>query len=92
MTRIPQPLRVPPASALSLLHELSQFVRVTPLSPDDYFSAIQRSAAHGLIGGALYDCLHLVCAESNGCDKLITDNVKHFERFLQLRPIEIVPL
>jgi predicted nucleic acid-binding protein len=38
-------------------------------------------AALGLRSGAIYDALHVRCAERAGCDRILTYNTAHFARF-----------
>ena len=48
------------------------------LTTDDYKAMLQSSADAGLIGGVLFDALHLHCAQKAGCDRIYTLNVKDF--------------
>lgn len=90
LTGLPVPLRVSPATAVSLINDLS--LEVVPLTPSHYRDATSRLSASGLPGGVIYDMLHLVAAEAFCAERLITANSGDFERLPMTRAIEIVSL
>lgn len=90
LTGSPPPFRVSPSVAVRLIHELK--VTVVPRTPENYADACSRLSAAGLAGGAIYDMLHLVAAESFRADTLVTANPADFRRLPAVRAIEIVPL
>jgi predicted nucleic acid-binding protein len=87
LTRAPFIPRVHPAEAGRLLEDniLPHFELVT-LSPEDYKSVLAGCAKAGLIGGVVYDALHLHCAQKAGCKRIYTFNVRDFRA---LAPTEL---
>jgi len=79
LTRAPFSPRVHPAEAGRFLEDniLPHFELVT-LSPDDYKQVLSTSAKAGLVGGVVFDALHLHCAQKAACDRIYTFNVKDF--------------
>lgn len=57
---------------------------------DDYERALDLALELHLTSGAIYDALHLACAERLGCTELWTFNEKHFRRFAPLTDVAIV--
>ena len=81
LTTLPPPRCVLPDEARRLI-DGSILVRVTavPLTADDYSVAVRRVAAAGLGGSAVYDALHVCCAERMSIDRILTYNIGDFER------------
>ena len=44
----------------------------------DYKTVRRSCAAAGLIGGVVYDALHLYAAEKANCDRIYTFNIRDF--------------
>ena len=44
----------------------------------DYKIVLRSCALAGLIGGIVFDCLHLHCSQKAKCDRVYTFNVKDF--------------
>jgi hypothetical protein len=59
---------------------LRKKVSVQTLPARLYERAVDRVAARGMASGAVYDALHVECAEAAGCQRLYTYNLSHFER------------
>ena len=88
LTALPLRRRVLPAEARQLVAEgLMGRLTAVPLTQGDYVDAIRRVAANGLASGAVYDALHVRCAERIPVDRILTYNLADFER---LRPAGIV--
>ena len=81
LTALPLARRVLPNEARMLIEE-TICVRVTavPLTADDYSAALRRAAEPGLASGAVYDALHVCCAERTSSDRILTYNLGDFER------------
>ena len=81
LTAVPLPRRILPGEARQLIQE-SILGRVTavPLTADDYAHALARVADAGLTSGAVYDALHVCCAERMSIDRILTYNIGDFER------------
>lgn len=79
LTRAPFTPRVHPAEAGRFLEDniLPHFELVT-LSQDDYKKVLMNCAKTGLVGGVVYDALHIHCARKAGCDRIFTFNVRDF--------------
>lgn len=81
LTTLPLKRRIQPAEAHSLIGQtLISRLALLELPENFYNQAIDRVARLGLVSGVVYDALHLVAAESAGCERLVTYNLKHFQR------------
>lgn len=81
LTRIPNLRPAPtPAAARESLASLEKVIRRRPLGAAAYQAAVDRCVERGLRSGAIFDALHLICAENEGADVLVTANLDHFER------------
>ncbi len=79
LTRAPFSPRVHPAEAGRFLEDnIIPYFELVALSSDDYKEVLNASAKAGLVGGMVYDALHLQCARKVGCDRIYTLNVKDF--------------
>jgi len=75
MTRAP----FAPREAGRFLEEnVLSYFEVLAVSVDDYKAVLKSCSAAGLIGGAVYDALHLHVAEKVGCERVYTFNLKDF--------------
>ena len=54
------------------------YFELIALSAGDYKTVLRSSSNAGLIGGLLFDALHLHCAVKAECDRVYTFNVKDF--------------
>lgn len=82
LTRLPLKPPVSPAAVEESLSSLEKVVQRRPLDGRAYLTASRRCAERGLRSGAIFDALHLVCAERERADAVVTANVKDFERLL----------
>lgn len=81
LTHIPNLKPAPtPASARESLYSLGKIMRCCPLGASAYQAAVDRCSERGLRSGAIFDALHLICAEMEGAEILVTANVEHFQR------------
>lgn len=81
LTALPLSRRIQPAEATRLIEEnFLAHLDAMPLSAADYKAALTRVTTLGMRSGAIYDALHVRCAERAGCDRIITYNVADFER------------
>ena len=81
MTAVPLPRRILPNEARQLIEEsILRRITAVPLSAADYTHAIERVAVGGLASGAVYDALHVCCAERTSIDRILTYNLGDFER------------
>lgn len=81
LTALPLKRRIQPAEAQTLIEQtVVGRLDLVPLDDSIYMQALQRVGSLGLISGIVYDALHLVCAENQGCGRLYTYNLGHFRR------------
>lgn len=80
LTVLPLEPRVTGDQAREMLLRLRKRIATTAMSDAVYRRAIDRCVARGLRSGAIYDALHLVAAEAQGAEVLLTFNVADFER------------
>ena len=81
LTAVPLPRRILPGEARQLIQEsILERVTAVPLTADDYCHALERVADGGLASGAVYDALHVCCAERMSIERILTYNLGDFER------------
>ena len=81
LTALPLPTRIQPDEARLLVEEsFVATLTVVPLNTEDYLQVIRDLSAVGLGSGAVYDALHLRCAQACSSDRLLTYNLTHFRR------------
>jgi len=81
LTALPLGRRIQPTEATRLIEEnFLRHLEVVPLAGTDYKAALARVTSLDLRSGAVYDALHVRCAEQRGCDRIITYNTADFER------------
>lgn len=79
LTRAPFTPRVHPAEAGRFLDDnILPYFELVALSVDDYKVVLRSCTNAGLIGGVVFDALHLHSAQKAGCDRVYTFNVKDF--------------
>ena len=81
LTDLRLPRRIQPNEARLLIEEsiLGRLTAVA-LTADDYSAALRRVADAGLGSGAVYDALHVCCAERMSADRILTYDLADFER------------
>jgi predicted nucleic acid-binding protein len=81
LTALPLARRIQPAEAARLIEaNFLEHLEAIPLSAADYKAVLVRVASLGLRSGAIYDALHVRCAERAGCDRIITYNTVDLTR------------
>jgi predicted nucleic acid-binding protein len=80
LTRLPQPTRLSPAAALSVLSSSFQneTTAVVALRPEAYRALLNSAPGRNVAGGRIYDEVILACAASADVDVLLTFNARHF--------------
>jgi predicted nucleic acid-binding protein len=79
LTRAPFTPRVHPSEAGRFLDDnVLPYFELTALSVNDYKAVLRSCSAAGLIGGMVFDALHLHSAQKAGCDRIYTFNVRDF--------------
>lgn len=80
LTKLPGDLRLPAASATMVIDRLMESLHPLEISGPAYREAFKRCGERGARSGAIFDALHLVVAEMEGTDGLVTFNRVDFER------------
>ncbi len=79
LTRAPFTPRIHPAEAGRLLdNNILPYFNLVALSAADYKTVLRTCTNAGLVGGVVFDALHLHSAIKAGCDRVYTLNVKDF--------------
>ena len=79
ITRAPFTTRIHPAEAGRFLEDnILPFFELVALTAADYKAVLRSSVTAGLIGGVVFDALHLHCAQKADCDRVYTFNLKDF--------------
>jgi predicted nucleic acid-binding protein len=82
LTRLPIKPSPTPAAARDSLDSLRKAIRHLSLDQGAYKAAVARCVDRGLRSGAVFDALHVICAERAGADLLVTADVDDFERLV----------
>ena len=78
LTRMPEH-SLPPERVLEIT--LEPFPEPAVLSVAGYVDALRSAAAHGLVGGAVYDHLIACAVRRAGATEFLTLNPQHFARY-----------
>jgi predicted nucleic acid-binding protein len=81
LTRMPGKLRVSGEQVMLFIGNIRERLTVVSLDADDYASALEKFAALGVAGGAIYDALLAYCALKAKAETLYTWNRRHFAQF-----------
>jgi predicted nucleic acid-binding protein len=90
LTAMPIEPRISGQVALTALQRLGQVVTFLPPEKTTYAAAAARCSSLGLRSGAIYDALHLICAESAQATCLLTFNERDFTRLAEASSPRIV--
>lgn len=80
LTRLPIDPPISPPLAEVAVDRLLTRVEPLELTAEHYRLAFRRCAERGLRSGAVFDALHLTCAEACGAEGLVTFNPADFSR------------
>jgi predicted nucleic acid-binding protein len=80
LTRLPGKHRLSGEQVLLFLEAIEERLTVTTLEGEEYFSAIKRAGAAGIVGGMLCDALIAECALKSKAEKIYTWNLENFRR------------
>lgn len=93
LTTLPLSPRLTTAQAQTLIDQnILAKAEIVLLDADDYAGVIRRMSGLGLLGGAIYDGLHVRAAEKVQAEALYTFNGRDFRRMPPSRPTELVAL
>jgi predicted nucleic acid-binding protein len=90
LTRLPIRPAPSAATARDSLASLRKAIRRLPLDGADYEAAIDRCVDRGLRSGAVFDALHVLCAERAGADLIVTNDVEDFERLVVAGGLRVI--
>ena len=77
LTRLPSPLKLSAEQAFVMLSSLGG---AQVVSLDGSFDDLRGRVDGGVVGGLVYDARILACAKKGGAKRLLTFNLRHFER------------
>src|SRR5207253_8047204 len=80
LTRLPRSPRILSQQAAALI-EANVATKLTAISltSKEYTELVLRLGKEGIIGGQVYDALHLACARKSGADRIYSFNARHFQ-------------
>jgi predicted nucleic acid-binding protein len=78
LTRMPGKQRIGEEQAMLFIGSIRERLSIVALSGNGYADALERSAALGIVGGAIYDALLARCALTANADAIYTWNVRHY--------------
>ena len=79
-TGMPARARLSPAEASIFLNQIRNHCTLVSLTEAEYSATIEDLALRQLTGGLVYDALLLACARKCEADRILTHNVRHFQR------------
>lgn len=80
LTRMPGQHRMTAAQAMLFLGTVRERLTVVALDSAEYFAGLERYAAAGLVGGAIYDGILALCALKADAETIYTWNLRHFRQ------------
>lgn len=91
LTRLPEPHRLRPDDALTLIEANWGETRLVALGAKDYRETLRQCRDARIGGGAVYDALIAACARKARVATLVTWDLEGFERFLEDEPAVRAP-
>jgi predicted nucleic acid-binding protein len=76
LSRLPLAPRVTPKQAAEMVARLHRLFRVVSIDAALYHEAIDRCATRGFSSGVVFDALHLLAAERETADRILTFNAR----------------
>ena len=81
LTRMPGKHRISGEQTMLFIADIRERLSVIALDGDEYTDLLEKAAAAGIVGGAIYDAVLVACALKSGAESIYTWNVRHFVRF-----------
>ena len=78
LTRMPGKHRISGEQAMLFIGSIRERLSVIALGVDEYFDALQASAALGIVGGGIYDAMLAHCAIKAKAEAIYTWNARHY--------------
>lgn len=83
LTRLPLSPKLTPHDAKIIIEEnIIKHGKIISLSSKDYMELMKETANKGLTGGIIYDAITIKAAQKAKADKILTYNLKDFQRLL----------
>ena len=79
LTRMPGRERISGEQAMLFLGTLRERLTILSLGREEYFRAISRNAALGVVGGTIYDALLAHCALKAKAEAIYSWNIRHYQ-------------
>lgn len=73
--------RISREQAMLFLSDMHERLTIVLLDDQEYFQAIARAAAAGVVGGTIYDALLVHCALKAKAEIIYAWNLKHYGQF-----------
>jgi predicted nucleic acid-binding protein len=73
--------RVSCEQTMLFIADIRERLSVIALDADEYADLLEKAAAMGVVGGAIFDAILAACALKSGAKTIYTWNVRHFGRF-----------
>jgi predicted nucleic acid-binding protein len=80
LTRMPGKHRISGEQAILFIGNIRERLSIIDLSGDEYASALEASAALGIVGGNIYDAMLASCALKAKAETIYTWNERHYAR------------
>ncbi len=78
LTRMPGKHRISGEQAMLFIGSIRERLSIIALDGDEYASALEASAARGIVGGAIYDAMLAHCAIKAKVKAIFTWNSRHY--------------
>lgn len=78
LTRMPGKHRISAEQALLFISSVRERLNVIALDGDEYGSALETSAARGIVGGTIYDAILARCATKADAKTIYSWNARHY--------------
>ena len=78
LTRMPGKHRISGEQAMLFIGSIRERLSIVVLSGDEYAHALEASAAHGIVGGGIYDAMLAHCALKARAETIFSWNARHY--------------
>jgi len=79
LTRLPRAPRISALQASTLIADnITKHFTIVALTGREYGELSLKLGQNNIVGGRVYDALHLACAEKCGADRIFTFNIRDF--------------
>src|SRR5262249_32300452 len=78
LTRMPGKHRISAEQAMLFIGSIRERLSIVALNGSDYVHALERSAARGIVGGAIYDGVLAHCAVKAKAETIYSWNTRHY--------------